>query len=142
MPMMTRITALTAASLLTLAGAAQALPRADAPIRGWSAMAGVPTADLLTDAQTMPISELAVGDQPYCAPNAEITQTLRHDFDEALVDTAGYQGMGTQLWGSEEMGTWTLVAPRTDDTSCIIASGIGYAPNREAATFYSVAGLE
>ena len=105
-------------------------------------MAGVPTADLLEDAQTMPLSEMAVGDQPYCAPDAEISRTLRHDFNEALVDTTGYQGMGTQLWGSDQMGTWTLVAPRADDTSCIIASGIGYAPDRGPDTFYSVAGLD
>ena len=39
------------------------------------------------------------------------------------------------------MGTWTLVATRPDDTSCIIASGIGYDDRKAAEVYYTTAGL-
>ena len=37
--------------------------------------------------------------------------------------------------------TWTLVVPRKDDTSCIIASGIGYDTARNEDVYYQTAGL-
>lgn len=40
------------------------------------------------------------------------------------------------------MGTWTLVAPRADETSCIIASGIGFDAERDVETYYRTAGLK
>ena len=48
---------------------------------------------------------------------------------------------GTQLWGSDQLGTWTLVAPRDDQTSCIIASGIGFSDDRSTQAYFQVAGL-
>lgn len=131
-----------ALALAGLAPAATAAIHDAAPLRGYSAMAGVPVPDMLRQAQDLPLSENAVGDQPYCAPDAEIEATLAQDFDESLVDTGGHQGMGTALWGSEMMGTWTLVATRDDDTSCIIASGTGFAPRHAPQVYYAVAGLK
>ena len=130
------------AAALVAAAPAHAVTRPDAPVQGWSAMAGLPVPDLLRQAQELPTSDMAVGDQPYCAADAEIEHTLDHDFSEALVDAGGHQGMGTELWGSDQLGTWTLVAARTDGISCIIASGTGYSAQAEAETYYTVAGLE
>lgn len=124
--------------------AAMAMPavsatRPDQPVQAWSAMAGVDAATLLEQAQDLPTSDMAVGDQPYCADDAEIHQTLKHDFNEAPVPGDGHAA--TELWASQQMGTWTLVAPRRDDTSCIIASGIGYDTARDVDVYYSTAGL-
>ncbi|MCQ0969194.1 hypothetical protein MLD63_01925 (plasmid) [Paracoccus sp. TK19116] len=129
------------AAAIIAAAPAHAVPQPDAPVRAWSAMAGQPVPVLLRQAQDMPTSDMAVGDQPYCAADAEIEQTLDHDFAETLIDAGGHQGMGTELWGSEQMGTWTLVAARDDGVSCIIASGTGYSPQNEAVEYYTVAGL-
>lgn len=124
--------------------AAMALPaiaatRPDQPVQAWPAMAGVDTATLLEQAQDLPTSDMAIGDQPYCAADAEIQQTLRHDFNEAPVSGDGHAA--TELWASQQMGTWTLVAPRRDDTSCIIASGIGYDTARNVDVYYQTVGL-
>jgi hypothetical protein len=119
---------------------ALAAARADRPVEAWSALEGVPIPALLQQAQDLPVSDMAVGDQPYCAKDREIQQTLKHDFDEKPVDAS--QHAGTQLWGSQQMGTWTLVAPRPDDTSCIIASGIGYQDSRDVKVYYRTAGLK
>lgn len=113
--------------------------RPDQPVEAWSAMAGVDTATLLEQAQELPTSDMAVGDQPYCADDAEIHQTLKQDFNEAPVPGDGHAP--TELWASQQMGTWTLVAPRRDDTSCIIASGIGYDTARDVDVYYQTAGL-
>lgn len=110
----TRIARLTMAGSVALLTAMPAISatRPDQPVQVWSAMAGVPVQTLLQQAQDMPTSDMAVGDQPYCATDAEIHQTLQHDFNEAPVDSEGHAM--TQLWGSDQMGTWTLVAPRDD----------------------------
>ncbi|WP_265501220.1 hypothetical protein [Paracoccus beibuensis] len=107
------------------------------PVEAWSAMQGVAPAALLQDIEDMPLSDMAIDDQPYCASDAEIAQTLDHDFSERRVDAEG----NTELWGSDQMGTWTLVAAREDQTSCIIASGIGYTDRREAEVYFRTAGL-
>lgn len=117
---------------------AQAATRSDQPVQAWSAMDGIPVVALLEQAQDMPVSDLAIGDQPYCAEDAEIHQTLLHDFREQPVDTSHE---GTQLWGSDDTGTWTLVAPRADGTSCIIASGIGFKASADVEVYYKTAGL-
>lgn len=118
---------------------AMSATRPDQPVQAWSAMAGVDTATLLEQAQDLPTSDMAISDQPYCAVNTEIHQTLRHDFNEAPVAGDGHPA--TELWASAQMGTWTLVAPREDDTSCIIASGIGYDTARNVDVYYQTAGL-
>lgn len=124
---------------LLMAMPAYSAIRPDQPVQAWSAMNGVDTATLLQQAQDMPTSDMAVGDQPYCADNAEIHQTLKHDFSETRVDAKPHDG--TELWGSDQMGTWTLVAPRADSTSCIIASGIGFDEGRDVEVYYTTAGL-
>ncbi|WP_410216318.1 hypothetical protein [Paracoccus sp. (in: a-proteobacteria)] len=124
---------------LLVAMPALSASRPDQSVQGWSAMQGIDPATLLSQVQTMPLSEQAIDDQPYCASDAEIAQTLTQDFDEEPVNVAG--AGGTELWGSDLMGTWTLVAARPDETSCIIASGIGYSDEKSAEAFYTVAGL-
>lgn len=137
-PRIARLAVAGSVALLT-AMPAMAASRPDQPVQGWSAMQGTDPATLLNDVQTMPVSELADEDQPYCASDDEIANTLAQDFNERPIDTAG--AGGTELWGSDQMGTWTLVAARADDTSCIIASGIGYSDEKNAALFYRTAGL-
>lgn len=119
---------------------ALAAARPDQPVQAWSALAGVPVPALLDRAGELPVTDMAIGDRPYCAPDAEITMVLEHDFNEAPVDDRTHSG--TQLWGSDQLGTWTLVAPRADETSCIIASGIGFHPDRDVEIYYRTAGLK
>lgn len=129
----------TAGSVMLLTAVpALSATRSDQPVQGWSAMAGVDIATLLDRAQDLPETDMAVGDQPYCADDPEIHRTLKSDFSETRVD-ASHQG--TELWGSDQMGTWTLVAPRGDQTSCIIASGIGYDDQQDVEVYYQTAGL-
>lgn len=129
----------TAGSVMLLTAVpALSATRSDQPVKGWSAMAEVDIPTLLEQAQDLPESDMAVGDQPYCANDPEIHQTLKSDFAESRVD-ASHQG--AELWGSDQMGTWTLVAPRGDDTSCIIASGIGYDDQQDVDVYYKTAGL-
>ena len=125
---------------LLMAMPAYSAIRSDQPVQGWSAMEGIDTATLLQQAQDMPTSDMAVGDQPYCAADSEIHQTLTQDFSENRIDAQ--QHAGTELWGSDQMGTWTLVAPRKDNTSCIIASGIGFDEEKSVEVYYTTAGLQ
>lgn len=127
---------------LSMAVPALSLTRPDTAepqVQAWSAMRDVPAATLLDSAEDLPLSDMAVDDQPYCAENDEIQQTLSHDFAEKPVDQDSRAG--AELWGSSQMGTWTLVAARADDTSCIIASGIGYRTGRDVEIYYVTAGL-
>lgn len=91
--------------------------------RGWSAVAGMDPRAVREMARTLPLSEQATGDQPWCGHDAEIEASLTHDFGETKVST---NARDTALWGSEMMGTWTVVLERADATSCVIASGIGF----------------
>ena len=118
---------------------AVAAPRPDAPVEGWSAMRGVLPAAMLEHIDAMPLSEDAIADQPYCATDDEIQSTLTHDFSEELIVTAGFAA--TELWGSDQLGTWTLVAARADETSCIIASGTGFSDDRTPDVYFQTAGL-
>ncbi|MEE2861272.1 MAG: hypothetical protein VYB46_10740 [Pseudomonadota bacterium] len=122
---------------LLVTAPAHAATRLHQPIQVWSAMQGVEPAVLMEDIVDMPLSDMAIDDQPYCAADAEIAQTLDHDFGERRIDSDGE----TELWGSDQLGTWTLVAARDEATSCIIASGIGFDGGREAEVYYRTAGL-
>lgn len=116
--------------------ATQSDPTADArPAR--SGMAATEGLDLAGDP---PATDMVVGDRPYCADNKEIHGVLKADFNETPVDRQTHEG--AHLWGSRQLGTWTLVAPRDDATSCIIASGIGYSSGRDVEDYYETAGLE
>lgn len=143
MPQMTRIAPALLALALALPGApAMAAITAHrdnlAEPRGWSAIAGMDPRAVAELAQTLPLSEDATGDQPWCDRHAEVAQTLTHDFGEEKV-AAGAQGL--VLWGSDLMGTWTMVLERADATSCVIASGIGYSDAASPQEFFVKAGL-
>ncbi|MEF9601177.1 hypothetical protein O4J55_02145 [Paracoccus sp. PXZ] len=106
--------------------------------RGWSAIAGMDPRAVREVARTLPLSENAVDDQPWCDRKAELERTLRHDFGESKVASGGE---GTTLWGSQVMGTWTVVFERPDATSCVIASGIGFSDGTNPEVFFVKAGL-
>lgn len=106
--------------------------------RGWSAVAGMDPREVREMARTLPLSDNAVGDQPWCDRKAEVESTLSHDFGEERV-AAGHEG--TALWGSALMGTWTVVLERPDATSCVIASGIGFSDGTNPGVFFTKAGL-
>lgn len=138
--------AMLAAAPVTAVAATPAPPMSDAAqpsgartVEGWSAMVDVSLAEILAKLDDLPLSEQASHEQPYCASDDEIALTLRHDFAEEVVLTAGAEG--TEIWASELMGTWTVVAPRMDETSCIVASGIGFSPRTDAEVYYSSLGL-
>ena len=63
---------------------------------------------------------------------------LKTEFDENLVTR---RADGTQLWGSDLMGTWTVLLERADNTNCVIASGIGYQDGVDPGAFYAKVGL-
>lgn len=68
---------LTAGSVMLLTSLpAVSATRPDQPVQAWSAMAGVDVPALLDRARDLPVSDMAVGDQPYCANDPEIHQTL------------------------------------------------------------------
>lgn len=136
-----RTARLTMASSIALLTAMPALgaSRADRPVQGWTTTKGLDIPALPDRARDTPASDMAVGDRPYCAEDREIRHTLQQDFAEKPVDASHEDA---ELWGSEQMGTWTLVAPREDKTSCIIASGIGYHPAKDVEIYYRTAGLD
>ena len=65
---------------------------------------------------------------------AAVADALRSEFEEQPVT---HRADGTQLWGSDLMGTWTVVLGRADGTQCIIASGIGYQDGTDPLAFYA-----
>ncbi|MTH80243.1 hypothetical protein [Paracoccus aestuariivivens] len=106
--------------------------------RGWSSIAGKDPRDVREMARTLPLSDQTTKDQPWCGRDSEIETALQHDFGEAKVAT---NTKDTALWGSDQMGTWTMVLQRPDDTSCIIASGIGFNQQTSPASYFVTAGL-
>ncbi|MRX49817.1 hypothetical protein GI374_04985 [Paracoccus sp. S-4012] len=118
---------------------------ADSPtpvVRGWSALEGTDTATLIANVDRFGTGIEAAVDAPYCDAHSNITASLIHDFGESFVDHARIGGNVTQLWGSDVMGTWTLVTARADaQTSCVVASGIGFKSGANPDVFYVKAGL-
>lgn len=105
-----------------------------APIKGWTAVAGLNGPAVLELARTLPVSAQASGDQPWCDQGPTVRAALKSEFGEQLV-SGGPEG--TQLWGSDMTGTWTVVLGRADNTQCIIASGIGYEDGTDPQSFYA-----
>ncbi len=67
-------------------------------------------------------------DQPFCDQTAKVAETLAHDFAETEQNNWVQGGdMKLQLWGSEVMGTWTLLHVGNDDIACVVSSGTGWA---------------
>lgn len=106
--------------------------------RGWSAVQGMDPRAVRDMARDLPTSDQAAADQPWCAPDAEIEASLRHDFEEERVAS---NGRDTALWGSALMGTWTVVLERPDATSCVIASGIGFRDGTSPDAYFTRVGL-
>ncbi len=137
----TRIATLAAMTLaLALPAMAAVTSRADnlAHPRGWSAMEGMTPGAVARMAQTLPLSAQATGDQPWCDHQTAMAQALADEFGERKVAT-GAQGIA--LWGSDRMGTWTMVLERADATSCVIASGVGYSDRTSPQVFFGTSGL-
>ncbi len=109
--------------------------------RGWSAVEGSDAATLASHVDDYKAGDQAEPGEPYCDAAPTITETLSHDFGEALVSDTKLGADVTQLWGSDVMGTWTLVVARQDDLSCVIASGIGYTSGANPDLFFAQAGL-
>lgn len=105
-----------------------------APIKGWTAVAGLSGPAVVALARTLPLTSEARSDQPWCARTGAVDAALRTEFDERPVTG---RSDGTQLWGSDLMGTWTLVLGRGDGTGCIVASGIGYRDGTDPLDFYA-----
>lgn len=106
--------------------------------QGWSAVSGVDPRAVRELARNLPVSEDATGDQPWCSHNAQIEAALSHDFEEEKIAT---NARDTALWGSQMMGTWTMVLERPDQTSCIIASGIGFSEQASPDAYFVRVGL-
>lgn len=107
-------------------------------VKGWTAVAGMSGPDVLNLARTLPVVTEESGDQPWCATTAEVGDALKSEFEETLVTR---RADGTQLWGSDSMGTWTVVLTRADQTQCVIASGIGYQDGANPMAYYAKVGL-
>ena len=132
-------TAVAAALSVTAAqSAVDPAPVSKTPVKGWTAVAGLSGPALIELARTLPVATDTDGDQPWCDASGVVRLALASEFAESLVTR---RADGTQLWGSDLMGTWTVVLDRADDTQCVIASGIGYQDGTDPATFYSKVGL-
>lgn len=134
--------ALVCAGVMLAAGAAGATittrEQNDANPRGWSAVAGMEPRAVREMARTLPVTAQGGGDRPWCDRSATVAQTLRHDFAEERIAVASGD---TALWGSEVMGTWTMVLERPDGTSCVIASGVGFRSGENPQSWFVRAGL-
>lgn len=81
-------------------------------------------------------------DQPHCQMHAAMAENLRHDFAEAPVETrVAAEGLVMELWGSEVMGTWTILHKGNDGVSCIVRSGTGWVGVETADLAFADAGL-
>lgn len=134
------LAALTAAAAMSVTAAQSAIETApaNAPVKGWTAVAGMSGPAVVKLAHNLPSATEADGDKPWCDSSAAVRSALKSEFNESLVT---HRDDGTQLWGSDLTGTWTLTLTRADDTQCVIASGIGYQDGADPATFYSKVGL-
>ena len=66
-------------------------------------------------------------DSPRCEGQAEMANILARDYNEQPVDKRVIgDGLHVVLWGSTDMGTWTLVHDGEDGVSCVVSSGTGW----------------
>lgn len=113
-------------------------PTLNAPVRGWTAVAGLSGPEVVELVRTLPVETEASGHLPWCDAAPVVNAALSTEFEENLV---ARRADGTQLWGSDLMGTWTVLLARGDDTNCVIASGIGYQDGVDPGAFYAKVGL-
>ncbi|MDO5370480.1 hypothetical protein [Paracoccus sp. (in: a-proteobacteria)] len=113
-------------------------PALNAPVKGWTAVAGLSGPEVVELARTLPLETEASGNMPWCDAAPVVSAALKSEFEENLI---ARRADGTQLWGSGLMGTWTVLLERADDTNCVIASGIGYQDGVDPGAFYAKVGL-
>ncbi|WP_136648732.1 hypothetical protein [Paracoccus aeridis] len=106
-------------------------------VKAWSAVAGMSARQVVDLAGTLPTGSADAG-TPWCDASAQIHGALDAEFGETLVLA---KRDGLRLWGSDEMGTWTMVFERPDGSSCIVASGIGYQDGTDPSVIFRTAGL-
>ena len=134
--------ALAALAATLSVGAAQSAivpsPALNAPVKGWTAVAGMSGPEVVELVRSLPAQTTdAAGNMPWCDAGPIVSTALKAEFDENLV---ARRADGTQLWGSDLMGTWTVLLDR-GDTHCVIASGIGYQDGVDPGAFYAKVGL-
>lgn len=113
-------------------------PAMNAPVKGWTAVAGLSGPEVVELARSLPVETEADSHLPWCDAAPVVSAALKSEFEENLVTR---RADGTQLWGSDMMGTWTVLLERADDTNCVIASGIGYQDGVDPGAFYAKVGL-
>jgi hypothetical protein len=117
------------------------------PLQSYAAMPGgsdaLPVPQDLSVYDTVATADQNPGaDEPYCDIKSVLTNTLDHDFAEhPTAEQARDDGTSVALWASEEMGTWTVVYTRRDGKACVISSGTGWNPTRNAADILSRPGM-
>ena len=113
-------------------------PDLSGPVKGWTAVAGLSGPAVVEMARKLPVAANAESDKPWCDSKAVVDSALQKEFDERMVTQ---RADGTSLWGSDVMGTWTVVLTRPDNVQCIVASGVGYEDGTNPGTFLSKVGL-
>ena len=134
--------ALAAALAALPVGAAQSAvapsPLQGMTVKGWTAVAGMSGPEVVELVRNLPAQTTeASGNLPWCDAAPVVSTALKAEFDEDLV---ARRADGTQLWGSDLMGTWTVLLER-GRTHCVIASGIGYQDGVDPGAFYAKVGL-
>ncbi|GGH55573.1 hypothetical protein GVY41_10445 [Frigidibacter albus] len=67
-------------------------------------------------------------DEPYCDVRVTVTEKLSNDFEENRVSAPQERdGVFVELWASDRLGTWTMLATRTDGIACVIETGRDWA---------------
>lgn len=67
-------------------------------------------------------------DEPYCDVRVTVTEKLANDFEEAHVGAPEERGgVFVELWASDRLGTWTMLATRADGIACVIETGRDWA---------------
>ena len=81
-------------------------------------------------------------DSPRCEAQAQMASILARDFSEHPVENRVIgDGLQVVLWGSTEMGTWTLVHNGDDGVACVVSSGTGWTDLSSADEIFSAAPL-
>ncbi|MDP3339131.1 hypothetical protein [Frigidibacter sp.] len=67
-------------------------------------------------------------DEPYCDVRVTVTEKLTNDFEETRVSAPQERdGIFVELWASDRLGTWTMLATRADGIACVIETGRDWA---------------
>ncbi|WP_126975196.1 hypothetical protein [Frigidibacter oleivorans] len=67
-------------------------------------------------------------DEPYCDVRVTVTTKLAADFEERRVAPPRLvEDMQVEVWASDRLGTWTMLATRPDGIACVIDTGRNWA---------------